>query len=434
MAPTTGRLPRTPNTSDQPGAGLDAEFAALARRLLAERRDDFIRELSASLRAQISELTGDARLTSLFEAAVTENIVSMVNFLERGTSVADLDATSAALAHARTLAQRDIPLSSLFRAYRLGHVQFIDLGLELIHDSPTELQGGLSQELVRRSAEFIDKVCDQVGSAYETERDQWMSERGGIRQHWVSEILSGRPIDSATAESVLGYRLAGTHLGVQLWSSSDLPDTRSRSSFEDVRRTLAGLVRPVKHPLVVPRDELEMHLWFPVRAGLTLQVDDLVKALKATSDPHLHVAIGRPQSGIDGFRLTMKQATRAKEVVFASSNPPPSLVTYDQLGSVALMTSDIDDLRQFVVHTLGPLAGCGEREAYLRATLRSFLAHNCGYLATAEDLVVHRNTVRYRISQALELCGRDITDISVDFNIQVALNAAHWLGRAVLSG
>ena len=433
MIPTAGRRPRTTKTVDESNDALDEEFAALAHRLMAERRDDFIRDLFDSLRQEISELTGDARLNSLFEAAVTENIVSMVNFLERGTSAADLDATSAALAHARTLAQRDIPLSALFRAYRLGHIQFIDLGLELIHGSPTELRGALSQELVRRSAEFIDKVCEQVGSAYETERDQWMSERGGIRQHWVGEILSGRPLDAATAESVIGYRLTGSHLGVQMWTSSTMPEATSRSSFEKVRRVLTGLVRPVKHPLVVPRDEHEMHMWFPVRPEFALRVDELAAALATPLDPHMHVVLGRPQAGIDGFRLTMKQATRAKDLVLASSNPPPAVVTYDQLGSVALMTSDIEALKQFVLHTLGALAAHGEREEYLRATLRSFLAHNCGYLATAEDLVLHRNTVRYRITQALELCGRDIDGISVDFNVQVALNAAHWLGRAVLA-
>lgn len=426
MVATTGRRPPAPEISDE----LATEFAALAHRLLAERRDDFIRELFESLRKEISELVSDPRLANLLEAAVTENIVSIVYFLEHGTKVADLDATSAALTHARTLAQRDIPLSTLFRAYRLGHVQFVEIGLELMPGSPAELRGPLTQALIRRSAEFIDKVCEQVGRAYETERDQWVSELGSMRQHWVDELLSGRPVDSAAAESAIGYRLAGSHVGVQIWTSPDLRDTRSRTSFEDVRRILASWIRPVKHPLVVPRDEHEIHVWFPVRSGLTLPVDELSQALRTS---HVHVAIGRPQTGIEGFRLTMKQAKRAKDLVLASSNPPPALVTYDQLGSVALMTSDMEALKQFVVHTLGPLAAHGEREEYLRATLRSFLAHNCGYVTTAEDLVLHRNTVRYRINQALELCDRDIAGISVDFNIQVALNAAHWLGRTVLA-
>ena len=425
---TAGQSAATPDASEE----LATEFAALAHRLLAERRDDFIRELFDSLRKEISELVSDTRLTNLLEAAVTENIVSIVYFLEHGTNVADLDATSAALTHARTLAQRDIPLSTLFRAYRLGHVQFVEIGLELLPGSPAELRSALTQALIRRSAEFIDKVCEQVGRAYETERDQWVSERGSMRQHWVSELLTGRPVDSATAESAIGYRMAGTHVGVQVWTSPELLESRARPSFEDVRRALAGVLRPVKHPLVVPRDEHEMHVWFPVRSGFTLQLDELSRALKPAHGTPVHVAVGRPQAGLDGFRLTMKQAGRAKDLVLASSNPPPAVVTYDQLGSVALMTSDIEALKQFVVHTLGPLAAPGEREEYLRATLRSFLAHNCGYMTTAEDLVLHRNTVRYRINQALELCERDIADISVDFNIQVALNAAHWLGRTVL--
>lgn len=425
--------PRWTSPPDENPELIAVEFAALARRLLDERRDDFIRDLFASLREEVGELVSDTRLTNMLEAAVTENIVSIVNYLEQGTDIENLDATSAALAHARTLAQRDVPLSALFRAYRLGHVRFMEIGLDLMPGVPGELRGPLTRALVRRSAEFIDKVCEQVGRAYDAERDQWVGERGGIRQHWVREILSGRPIDLAAAESAIGYRLHGSHLGVQMWTSSTGSDAGSRTSFEEARRILTAVLRPVKHPLIDPRDENEVHAWFPVRADLRLDADELSQAFRAARQPWVHVAVGRLQTGVEGFRLTMRQAERAKDLVLASSKSPPPTVTYDQLGSVALMTSDFDALQQFVIQTLGPLAAPGEREDYLRTTLRSFLARNCSYIATAEDLVLHRNTVRYRINQALELCGRDIADISVDFNIQVALNAAHWLGRTVLA-
>lgn len=418
--------------NDDVSAQLRSEFTQIAHRLLAERRDTFIVELAADLRSQIGELVDDPRLIGLMEASVTENIVSVVNYLESGTRIADLDASSAALSHARTLAQRDIPLSALFRAYRIGHAKFIQLGLDVIRQGDPTMQIELAQYLIARSAAFIDKVCEQVGSAYDTERDQWIGDRGGIRQQWVAELLAGRPVDLNEAEAALGYRLAGTHVAVQMWTGSDVPSVDARAMFEETRRILASALNPVAHPLLVPHDEREMHAWFPVRTDFEIPVDSLTEAVRTSRSLSLHVAIGRPESGMSGFRLTIAQAKRVKDVLLTSTNVLPPAVTYDQLGPVALMAADVDALRRFVLRTLGDLAEDGEREETLRETLRAFLAHNRSYAATAQAMIMHRNSVQYRVNQALALCGRELTEVDVALDLQVALNATYWLGRAVL--
>jgi DNA-binding PucR family transcriptional regulator len=146
------------------------------------------------------------------------------------------------------------------------------------------------------------------------------------------------------------------------------------------------------------------------------------------------VAIGRAETGISGFRLTINQAKRVKDILLTSTNPMPTSVTYDQLGPVALMATDIDALRRFVLRTLGPLAADGEREETLRETLRAFLGHNRSYAATAQAMIMHRNSVQYRVNQALALCDRELTDVDVALELQVSLNAAQWLGRPVLDG
>jgi DNA-binding PucR family transcriptional regulator len=426
---------RRASSSGNDASSLQAEFTDIARRLLAEKRDKFIVELSDQLRSEISELVDDPRLLSLLEASVTENIVSIVNYLESGTRVTDLDASSAALSHARTLAQRDIPLSALFRAYRIGHAKFVQMGLEVIQqgDDPAR-HIELAQYLIGRSADFIDKVCEQVGRAYDAERDQWVGDRGGIRQLWVAELLSGRSVDFNEAEAALGYRLAGTHVAVQMWAPTDVAGVDARAMFEETRRLLASSLSPVAHPLLVPHDEREMHAWFPVRSGFDLPIESLTEALKASRTLNLHVAIGRAETGISGFRLTINQAKRVKDILLTSTNPMPTAVTYDQLGPVALMATDIDSLRRFVLRTLGPLAADGEREETLRETLRAFLGHNRSYAATAQAMIMHRNSVQYRVNQALALCDRELTDVDVALDLQVSLNAAHWLGRPVLDG
>jgi DNA-binding PucR family transcriptional regulator len=96
------------------------------------------------------------------------------------------------------------------------------------------------------------------------------------------------------------------------------------------------------------------------------------------------------------------------------------------------MSSDIDALQRFVLRTLGALAKDGEREETLRETLRAFLGHNRSYATTAQAMIMHRNSVQYRVNQALALCERELTEVDVALDLQVALNAAHWLGRAVL--
>ena len=96
------------------------------------------------------------------------------------------------------------------------------------------------------------------------------------------------------------------------------------------------------------------------------------------------------------------------------------------------MIADVDALRRFVLRMLGSLANNGEREETLRETLLAFLGHNRSYAATAETMVLHRNSVQYRVQRALELCGRDLNDANVALDVHTALTATHWLGRAVL--
>jgi DNA-binding PucR family transcriptional regulator len=50
--------------------------------------------------------------------------------------------------------------------------------------------------------------------------------------------------------------------------------------------------------------------------------------------------------------------------------------------------------------------------------------------ATAERLVLHKNTVQYRIRKAEESLGRPVASDRHD--VELALRAAHWLGSSVL--
>ena len=97
---------------------------------------------------------------------------------------------------------------------------------------------------------------------------------------------------------------------------------------------------------------------------------------------------------------------------------------------MAMMLGSPDLLRAWVLSTLAGLAADDEHHARLRGTLLVFLQSGGSYKTTAERLMLHKNTVQYRIRKAKESLGRPIGENRHD--VELALRASHWLGSSVL--
>jgi DNA-binding PucR family transcriptional regulator len=96
------------------------------------------------------------------------------------------------------------------------------------------------------------------------------------------------------------------------------------------------------------------------------------------------------------------------------------------------MASDMEELWRFISDILGELSVDDERSKWLRDTLREFLARNSSYVATADAMILHRNTIQYRVAQAMELCGQSFDDPDAVFKVQTALEVCRWMAPAVL--
>ena len=94
------------------------------------------------------------------------------------------------------------------------------------------------------------------------------------------------------------------------------------------------------------------------------------------------------------------------------------------------MLGSADLLRAWVQATLAGLATDDEHHARLRDTLLVFLRSGGSYKATAEQLVLHKNTVQYRIHKAEESLGRPAAGHRDD--VELALRLTRWLGSSVL--
>ena len=141
-------------------------------------------------------------------------------------------------------------------------------------------------------------------------------------------------------------------------------------------------------------------------------------------------AIGEPALGVTGFRRTHQQALSAQAVALAAGPSSQLVTSFDEVAPLALMSGSIELLQAWVIETLGDLADDDEHNARLRDTLRVFLQENGSYKATAERLVLHKNTVQYRVRKAEEGLRRPISQDRL--RIELALLAGQWLGAAVL--
>jgi sugar diacid utilization regulator/GAF domain-containing protein len=92
------------------------------------------------------------------------------------------------------------------------------------------------------------------------------------------------------------------------------------------------------------------------------------------------------------------------------------------LSALLLETGTPDALRRFAATVLQDVEAHEERYGGdLLATLRAWLSAGCSTAAAADALVVHRNTVTYRLGRIEQLTGCTLRDSSVRLELQLAL-------------
>jgi len=92
------------------------------------------------------------------------------------------------------------------------------------------------------------------------------------------------------------------------------------------------------------------------------------------------------------------------------------------LSALLLETGTPDALRRFAADVLHTVAEHEERHGGdLLATLRAWLSAGCSTAAAADALVVHRNTVTYRLGRIEQLTGRSLRDSRVRLELELAL-------------
>ena len=429
---TARAQPRNISSMDRSSPSV-AQSASAVSGALIPRTSELSAEIYALIVREIPQLRSDERVLTLLEASVRENVATLLHVLQHGIDLENVRAPAAAEEYARRLAQRGVPMAALLRAYRIGSARFQAQCLEELgrRTDDAQLVSAAGLRIADITAAYIDRVSEELVSAYEGEKENWLRNLSAARAARVRALLRGERVDVEvdSSEAILGYRLRQHHAGLVCWTGEADIGGGDLARLERATMELARTVGCAGRPIFLPQDESYAWAWLPLGAEKTLTLPGAAST-PAEAEAGVRFAVGGVGSGLSGFRRTHQQALAAYAVALAASPPGRFLTSFSDVAPLALMSGSIDLVRAWVIEILGGLASDDAHNATLRDTLRVFLQENGSFKATAERLVLHKNTVQYRIRKAEESLGHPVGENRL--HVELALLASQWLGPAAL--
>ena len=346
-----------------------------------------------------------------------------------------------------------------------------------------DMRGGVLARAAARTAALPDeaklwKSLPRPGDSASTAADQGPDrsyvalavDAGGRREAWA---VFGKDHRIEPRDRIVA-RHAVTVLGLLLTSRRAVVDAERRIAGDVLVEAVAGrlggdeLARrlelvgfPRGEPVVVlvfdfgaiPEPAVEEAAWLVdgalgVRqvAGRTAIVEGAVVTLVATAEPERLAGLlaeearswpvdsGEVRIGVGASCPAAELRRSYLEAVFAlrAAGPDVTIASRRDLGSYAVLLGGQprEALEGFVKLVLGPLIDRDRaRSSDLVASVRAFIESGGRWEPGAESLSIHRHTLRYRVRQAEELLGRDLSSAEDRMEIWLALKAMEVLER-----
>lgn len=409
-------------------ATVDDAVGEVARRIEPDL-EGLTRELADHFLAVIVEFRHDDALRELMMASTAANLAAIVDMLTHGIATENVAVPTAAAEYARRFARRDLSLEALLRAYRLGEHRFGQRALRAVGelDLPTGTALEVAALVAQRTNRYIDRVIEALIDIYSDEHRQWNARSDAARVAGIRAVLATPSLDVGAAEATLGASLRNWHVAAVLWDAD--------GGSARLRALEAGLT-PVtgRPPLCVLAEADRLWVWWSATTCPRPDPARLAALCSGSSGgPGVRIALGAPGAGLDGFRASHREALLALSMLELGDSGEPVL-DYADVAPVALLAQSSDDLRTWVIRTLGDLARDDETMARLRATVRAYLQAGGSSTDAAAALHLHKNTVHYRLRRAEEALGHPVGSAEGDrLAVEVALLACHHLGTRVLS-
>lgn len=328
------------------------------------------------------------------------------------------------IAQAQRAARMGTSLDMVLRRYVIGSTVMSDFIMQEAERMEFPSARCTLREALNVLGAVLDHLLNRVASEYEGELESIRRSPERRRAERVRRLLAGLPGDMTD----LGYDPTGWHVGV----------IATGPKADTALRRLAGALG--NRLLCVRQDEQTAWGWLGgARPTPVAQIERLLHKNDAClrdagghrsagkepydrgADPtDVLLALGEPAPGLDGWRLTHRQAQAAQRV--AQRDPRP--VT--RYADVALLASVIGDdalARSLVEIYLAPLDRTDGNGAVLRETLRAYFATGRNASSAASALGVSRHTVESRLHAIEDKLGSLLRTRQAELEVALRLEA-----------
>jgi hypothetical protein len=393
----------SPTTRGAAGLALDPHVVAALRARLPAAAEKTVAAVTAEVPGYAGALTG--QMGANIENAVQTALGAFLRLAEQAKESDPSTPLGPALDGAYELGRGEArsgrTMEALLAAYRVGaRVSWREW-------SATAVQSGLPADTVAQFAELVFAYIDELSAASVAGHTDQLATTGRVRQRYLErlgqDLLAGAPVDALVAgaeradwpppETLTAVLLPSA----QVRTTVSLLDPRTLSISGD----LAGLATAEQTTvLLVPGAEGRNR-------------SQLLRLLRGRS------AVVGPTREWTHVAASYRRALRALDLVPPAEAAP---VDTDEHLAVLVLGADQEALQDLRARALAPLAQLRPATAErLAETLRAWLLHQGRREDVAAELVVHPQTVRYRMTQLRDLYGERLTDPATVLELTVAL-------------
>ncbi|WP_433260970.1 PucR family transcriptional regulator [Actinosynnema sp. CS-041913] len=276
--------------------------------------------------------------------------------------------------------------------------------------------------VVARVGELFDELCTHELESFSSTYEELSSWHSRVSTDLLSCLVAGLPVDATTVNNHARVLNINPHQSFRAFAAYHDPPPSPQHRARARRRVLEVLWRhdPRREALIRDRDGMLLALVPVDRDGPGL-VELFRRMLAEEPGQALFMSAGEPGESLVAAGHSCRQALSALEIA-VYRGLRGQLTQCTEVILEVLLAHNRWVSNRIIDTRISQLV----EKPHLVETLRVYIQCDMALQRTAEELVVHPNTVAYRLRQIATLTGRDmrrITDIS-DLNVALmALDA-----------
>ncbi|HEY6762040.1 MAG TPA: helix-turn-helix domain-containing protein [Baekduia sp.] len=419
----------------RPGVARDEALAAIGERIEARAG-----VLSEAIVRRIQAEILDYRVVDVTDPVLDEALEFTRTNLEWFVDVLHSDGTVSSeseLERVHLLAARrvheGVSLESLQRALRIwGEVTWEAVLSSTRPDEPEEREVAL--ELAGRIWRHVDRLSDAAAAAFVDE----IADRGLLRHEAMEGLLAGH----GNAEWM--RRLAkSAHVVLRenyvviIIRAAQLPHGEirqyplaARAELDQIVAVARSRLRPAAGLPLIGLRQGDLVALYPVSVpdDLHAVAADCRAVAAALAGSDVSIGMSGWAAGLQAITDSYGRAREAAEIGAVIGISDRALELEDVLVDHLVLSSD--HAQQILSDILRPLVEYDrDRHAELVPTLKAYLDTGANLAHSAKDLMVHANTVAYRLRRIAELSGRDPRRLGDLLVLSLALKQAEHTAR-----